>query len=47
MKYKINSMHLEKYLCKEIRDGIKRLKKNKQPGIDLIYNEFIIYGKDI
>ena len=34
-------------LCNEIRDGIKRLKKNKQPGIDLIYNEFIIYGKDI
>ena len=35
------------FVCNEIRDGIKRLKKNKQPGIDLIYNEFIIYGKDI
>jgi hypothetical protein len=35
------------FTCKEVREGIKRLKKNKQPGIDLIHNEFIIFGKDI
>lgn len=30
--------------CKDVRDGIKILKRNKQPGIDLIYNEFLILG---
>ena len=35
------------FTCKEVREGIKRLKKNKQPGIDLIHNEFIIVGKEI
>ena len=34
------------FTCKEVRDSIKRLKKNKQPGIDLIHNEFLIYGKN-
>ena len=24
------------FTCKEVREGIKRLKKNKQPGTDLI-----------
>jgi len=33
--------------CKEVREGIKNLKRNKQPGIDLIHNEFLIFGKDI
>ena len=47
-KDNVNNKDLDyAFVCKEIRDGIKRLKKNKQPGIDLIYNEFIIYGKDI
>jgi hypothetical protein len=35
------------FTCKEVREGIKRLKKNKQPGIDLIHDECIIFGKDI
>lgn len=33
--------------CKEIRTGIVKMKNNKQPGLDLILNEFIKYGKDI
>ncbi|CAG2255999.1 Failed axon connections homolog [Mytilus edulis] len=44
----INNKHLDyAFICKEVRDGIKKLKKNKQPGIDLIYNEFLLYGKDL
>jgi hypothetical protein len=35
------------FTCKEVRDSIKRLKKNKQPGIDLIHNELLIYGKNV
>jgi hypothetical protein len=31
------------FTCKEVKDSIKKLKKNKQPGIDLIHNEFLIY----
>ena len=33
--------------CKEVKDSIKMLKKNKQPGIDLIHNELLIYGKNV
>ena len=36
------------FVCKEIRDLIKRLKKNKQPGIDLIKlcppNEYCVFS---
>ena len=47
-KDNVNNKDLDyAFVRKEIRDGIKRLKRNKQPGIDLIHNEFIIYGKDI
>ena len=35
------------FTCKEVKDSIKKLKKNKQPGIDLIHNEFLIYGKNV
>ena len=35
------------FTCKEVRSGIAKLKNNKQPGLDLILNEFIKYGKDI
>ena len=35
------------FTCKEVRSGILKLKNNKQPGIDLILNEFMKYGKDI
>lgn len=35
------------FTCKEVRSGITKLKNNKQPGIDLILNEFMKYGKDI
>ena len=35
------------FTCKEVRSGITKLKNNKQPGIDLILNEFIKFGKDI
>lgn len=30
-----------------MREGIKNLKRNIQPGIVLIHNEFLIFGKDI
>lgn len=44
----INNIDLDfAFNCKEVREGIKKLKKNKQPGIDLIYNEFISHGKDL
>ena len=33
--------------CKEIRQGISKLKNNKQPGPDQLLNEFIKYGCDI
>jgi hypothetical protein len=36
-KENVNNKDLDyAFVCKEIRDLIKRLKKNKQPGIDLI-----------
>jgi pyruvate/oxaloacetate carboxyltransferase len=35
------------FTCKEVKDSIKKLKKNKQPGIDLIHNECLIYGKNV
>ena len=35
------------FTCKEVKDSIQKLKKNKQPGIDLIHNEFLIYGKNV
>ena len=37
-KDNVNNKDLDyAFVCKEIRDLIKRLKKNKQPGIDLIH----------
>ena len=33
--------------CKEIRQGIFKLKNHKQPGLDQVHNEFIKYGRDI
>ena len=35
------------FTCKEVRQGIFNLKENKQPGLDLILNEFIKLGSDI
>ena len=35
------------FTCKEVHSGITKLKNNEQPGLDLILNEFIKYGKDI
>lgn len=35
------------FTCKEVRKHINKLKNNKQPGIDLILNEFIKYGGEI
>jgi dynactin complex subunit len=36
-KENVNNKDLDyAFVCKEIRDLIKRLKKNNQPGIDLI-----------
>ena len=32
---------------KEVRKGISKLKNNKQPGLDLIHNEFIKLGSEI
>ncbi|CAG2226863.1 unnamed protein product [Mytilus edulis] len=32
------------FTCGEVRKGIHKLKNNKQPGIDMIPNEFIKYG---
>lgn len=44
----INNKDLDfAFTCKEVKDGIKNLKRNKQPGIDFIHNEFLIFGKDI
>ncbi|CAG2213703.1 unnamed protein product [Mytilus edulis] len=34
------------FTCGEVRKGIHKLKNNKQPGIDMIPNEFIKYGKN-
>ena len=33
--------------CKEIRQGISKLKNNKQPGPDHVLNEFIKYSSGI
>ena len=33
--------------CKEVKQGISRLKNNKQPGLDQVLNEFIKSGSNI
>ena len=33
--------------CKEIREGIFKIKNNKQPGLDQKLNEYINHGRDI
>ena len=33
--------------CKEFRKGILKFKTNKQPGLDLIHNEFVKLGSVI
>lgn len=34
------------FTCDEVRKSIHKFKNNKQPGIDMIPNEFIKYGKN-
>ena len=45
MQHNKNRIDLDfPFTCKEVKEGIKKLKLQKQCGIDLISNEMVKYG---